>query len=121
MPRPSKKSEYYVVDLLKERMEADENFTKEQVRGFTKRLKTDSFKFIIENYQKCHDRCMRLSELIKDKNAEIRKLVEEMEDLEEENDKLEKKLNGKNLLLSLENSNLKKRIEELESKERKSL
>ena len=121
MPRPPKKSEYYVVDLLKERMEADENFTKEQVRGFTKRLKTDSFRFVIENYQKCHNRCMMLSELIKEKNAEIRKLVEEMEDLEEENDKLEKNLNGKNLLLSLENSNLKKRIEELESKERKSL
>ena len=117
MPRPPKKSEYYVVDLLKERMEGDENFTKEQIRGFTKRLKTDSFKFIIENYQKCHDRCMRLSELNKDKTTQYLKLIDENEDLEEEN----RKLTNKNCEQAIEISRMKKRIEELESKERKSL
>lgn len=117
MPRPSKKSEYYVVDMLKERMEADENFTKEQVRGFTKRLKTDSFKFIIENYQKCHDRSKRLSELLKEKRNENLKLIDENEDLELEI----RKLTDKNCAQAIEMSRMKKKIEELELKERKSL
>ena len=127
MPRPAKKSEYVVVDILKERMEADENFTKEQVRGFTKRLKTDSFKFIIENYQKSHDKCKRLSELLREKRNENLNLIDENEDLEQEI----RKLTDKNCEQAIEISKMKKKIQELElqlqvngvcfAKERKSL
>jgi len=111
MPRQKKKSEYYVIDLLKERMEEDENFTKDQIRDFDRRVnRTYSMKFIIENYQKCHKRNKALRELNEQKKKEMLELIEENEDLETENQKLK----DKNCEQAIEIQKLKDKIKELQ-------
>jgi len=111
MPRQKKKSEYYVIDILKERMEEDENFTKDQIRDFDRRVnRTYSMKFIIMNYQKCHKHNKTLRELNEQKKEELLELIDENEDLETEIQNLK----DKNCEQAIEIQKLKNKIKELQ-------
>jgi len=107
-----------IIKLIKQRMSKDDNFTKDQVRDFERRVgRTYSLRFIVQMLQRCDEK-------IKENDEERDELLEEFNHLEKCNHanavnlKDEKaksqKLKEENSMLRSQNERLKKRIEELE-------
>ena len=107
-----------IIKLIKQKMSKDDNFTKDQVRDFERRVgRTYSLKFLIQILQ-------NFDEKIKEKDEERDELLEEFNQLEkcnhansvnlrEEKEK-SRKLKEENSMLRSQNERLKKRIAELE-------
>ena len=107
-----------IIKLIKQRMSKDDNFTKDQVRDFERRVgRTYSLKFLIQILQ-------RFDEKIKENDEERDELLEEFNHLEkcnhsnavnlkEEKEK-SRKLKEENSMLKSQNKRLLAKIAELE-------
>ena len=110
--------EFPIIKLINQRMSKDDNFTKDQVRDFERRVgRTYSLRFLIQMLQ-------RFDEKIKENDEERDELLEEFNHLEKCNhansvnlkDEKEKsrKLKEENSMLKSQNKRLLSKIAELE-------
>ena len=86
-------NELPIIDLIKRRMKKDENFTKNQIRDFERRVgRSDSVRFLVELVQEFHERYVKLSDKQWREHCKARDEIEQLKAKVEKYEQAEKRL-----------------------------